>query len=644
MSSALTQTAAPADTRADALRERLDGPWRELRERFRAEIEPQMVLGEPGRSIEENRARVTGQLLALAERGYGRVGFLTEYGGEYDYGASCVLFEMQAYGDLSLTVKTGVQFGLFGGAVQRLGTRRHHAAYLEDIMTGRLLGSFAMTEEGHGSNVQRLETTLTYDVEAGDFVLHSPTPSSIKTYIGNAARDAQMAVVFAQLIVPAGRQGVHAILVPVRDADGKPLPGVTIGDNGPKAGLPGVDNGTFLFDHVRVPRENLLNAYGDVAADGSYTSPIEGENKRFFTMLGTLVRGRVCVGGGAAASAKKALVIALRYGTRRRQFEAPSGEQENVILDYLAHQRKLFPRLARSYALSFAQNELTSRLQALQGEGAEPDEQGQRELEGLVAGMKALSTWHAIDTIQTCREACGGAGYISENELGQMRADTDVFATFEGDNTVLLQLVAKGLLTEYKETFSDLDAADLVGLITRQVGNTIVEKTAGRAGLQKLVDAVTPRNDETALDNRGWQLWMFRERADHLLETAAMRLRRATRENAFELFNNAQDHVLAAASAYIEEFILGEATAAWQEMPQGPARDLLSQVIDLYALSSIEADKPWFLEHGRLTDKRSRLVTATVNDLCRALRPEVDTLTRALGVPEQLIVAPIVRG
>ncbi|MFC6712846.1 acyl-CoA dehydrogenase [Branchiibius cervicis] len=643
MSSTLTETAAPADARADELRALLDGPWRELRDRFRAEIEPQMVLAEPGRSIEENRARVTRQLLSLAEKGYGRVGFLTEYGGEYDYGASCVLFEMQAYGDLSLTVKTGVQFGLFGGAVQRLGTQRHHAAYLEDIMTGKLLGSFAMTEEGHGSNVQRLETTLTYDVDAGDFVLHSPTPSSIKTYIGNAARDAQMAVVFAQLVVPAGAQGVHAVLVSVRDGDGRPLPGVTIGDNGPKAGLPGVDNGTFLFDQVRVPRENLLNAYGDVAADGSYTSPIKGENKRFFTMLGTLVRGRVCVGGGAAASAKKALVIALRYGTRRRQFEAPSGEQENVILDYLAHQRKLFPRLARSYALSFAQNELTSRLQALQGEGAQPDEQGQRELEGLVAGMKALSTWHAIDTIQTCREACGGAGYISENELGQMRADTDVFATFEGDNTVLLQLVAKGLLTEYKETFSDLDAADLVGLITRQVGNTLVEKTAGRAGLQKLVDAVTPRNDETALDNRGWQLWMFRERADHLLETVGMRLRRATRENAFELFNNAQDHVLAAARAYIEEFILTEATAAWQDMPQGPARDMLSKVIDLYALSSIETDKGWFLEHGRLTDKRSRLVTATVNDLCQALRPEVDTLTRALGVPEQLIVAPIVR-
>lgn len=624
---------------ADDLRIALDGRYRELRERARKDLDPAMVLGEPGRSIQDNRDRVTRQLRALADAGYGRVGFLSEYGGEFDYGASCVLFEMQAYGDLSLTVKTGVQFGLFGGAVQRLGTRRHHEKYLADIMQARLLGSFAMTEVGHGSNVQRLETTLHF--EDGAFVLDSPTPDSVKTYIGNAAQDARMAVVFAQLIVPAGPQGVHAVLVAVRDEQGNPMPGVSIGDNGPKAGLPGVDNGTFAFDHVRVPLENLLNHYGDVAPDGSYSSPIENENRRFFTMLGTLVRGRVCVGGGALASAKKALVIALRYGDRRRQFEAPGGQQEVVILDYLAHQRKLLPRLARSYAMSFAQNELIDRLQRLQGEHAVPDEQAQRELEGLVAGMKALSTWHAIDTIQTCREACGGAGYLAENELGQQRADVDVFATFEGDNTVLLQLVAKGLLTEYKETFSDLDAGELIALVAGQVGNTVIEKTAGRAGLQKLVDAVTPRNDETAMDNRGWQLWMFRERAGHLLETLGRRLRRANRENAFELFNNAQDHVLLAARAYIEHFILTEATAAARGLPQGPARDLLNQVIDLYALSSIEADRGWFLEHGRLTDKRSRLVTATVNDLCRSLRTQVGPLTEALGVPADLIVAPI---
>ena len=68
---------------------------------------------------------------------------------------------------------------------------------------------------------------------------------------------------------------MHCLLVPIRDADGNDLPGVTTSDCHYKGGLPGVDNGRIVFDHVRVPRVNLLNKYGDVAADGSYSSPIE---------------------------------------------------------------------------------------------------------------------------------------------------------------------------------------------------------------------------------------------------------------------------------------------------------------------------------------------------------------------------------
>ena len=67
-----------------------------------------------------------------------------------------------------------------------------------------------------------------------------------------------------------------------------------------------------------------------------------------------------------------------------------------------------------------------------------------------------MATWHATATIQACREACGGAGYLAENRLTTLKADTDVFTTFEGDNTVLLQLVAKGLLTELPRATSAL--------------------------------------------------------------------------------------------------------------------------------------------------------------------------------------------
>lgn len=167
---------------AQQIRRTLDGAWWELREQVRTELAPEDLLGEPGEPIEQQRERVLKQLLDVAGRGYGRIGFPVEYGGLRDYGASCALFEMQAFGDLSLLVKTGVQFGLFGGAVTRLGTERHYKAYLEDIMTAKMLGCFAMTEVGHGSNVQRLETTARYDHATGEIVLDSPTESSVKTY------------------------------------------------------------------------------------------------------------------------------------------------------------------------------------------------------------------------------------------------------------------------------------------------------------------------------------------------------------------------------------------------------------------------------------------------------------------------------
>ncbi|MBC9955853.1 acyl-CoA dehydrogenase [Yimella sp. cx-51] len=630
------------------LRTTLDGPWAAVRGDFREQIEPSMLLGTPGESMQAQRERVTDQVLQIASIGHGRVGFPQAYGGTYDYGASCALFEMQGYGDLSLLVKLGVQFGLFGGAVSRLGTQRHHEEYLRGIMDAQIMGSFAMTEIGHGSNVQRLETTITYDPATDELVVNSPTPSSVKTYIGNAAKDARMAVVFGQLLTPEGEFGVHAVLMEVRDAEGNVLPGITIEDNGVKGGLPGVDNGTFAFADVRIPRSALLNKFADIDDEGRYQSDIANENARFFTMLGTLVRGRVCVGGGAASAAKKGLAIALRYGARRRQFEAPGAEQEIVVLDYLAHQRKLFPRLAKSYALSFAQNAITETLQELHGtplpDGETHPKEAIRELETRAAGLKAVSTWHAVDTLQACREACGGAGFIAENQLTQARADVDVFATFEGDNTVLLQLVAKGLLTEYKEMFGDLAMAELAGLVTKQVAEGLVERTTGRAGLQRLRDLAKGRDHESAMDDTGWLLSMFEQRADHALETVGKRLRKAGKDNGFELFNSAQDHVLFAARTHIDRCILEAALEAHDDMADGEAKELMRKVLALYALSSIEEDKAWFLEHGRLNSVRSRQVTASINDLCRELRPRVHTLVDGMGIPESLITAPIATG
>jgi acyl-CoA oxidase len=543
-------------------------------------------------------------------------------GGNGDLGGSVTAFEMLGHADLSVMVKAGVHWGLFGGAVANLGTTRHHAAYLPSIIDGTLPGCFAMTETGHGSDVQSLGTTATYDPDTDELVVDTPTPTARKDYIGNAARDGRMAAVFAQLVTGGESHGVHCVLVPIRDEDGSSLPGVTIGDCGAKAGLAGVDNGRLIFDHVRVPRANLLNRYGDLDEAGTYTSPIENPTRRFFTMLGTLVRGRVSVAGAAGAATRTALTLAVTYAGHRRQFAPPGGAEEVLLLDYRAHQRKLLPALAKTYALQLAQYQLVSLMHDVQSAEA-VDEHAQRELEARAAGIKAVSTAHATATIQTCREACGGAGYLSVNRLPMLKADTDVFTTFEGDNTVLLQLVAKGLLTDYRDEFGSLDTLGMVRFGARQFAGAVIERTAARGLIQRLIDASPGRDSESGPLDRGRQLELFEDREKHLLETLAMRLRKAAdpEADAFSVFNDAQDHVLSTARAHVDRVVLEAFVSAVDDCTEADAKAVLEQVCDLYTLSTIEAEKGWYLEHGRITPARSKQVTAAVNDLCASLRP-----------------------
>ena len=631
-------------TTTDHLRNTLDGRWRDVknearkqlaRDEFRPHYTPNTVIA---------RTKALEQLKLLAAAGAADNGFKKEHGGTGDVGAAVTMIEMLAMSDLSLMVKAGVQWGLFGGAIENLGTERHHKAYVPKIINLELLGCFAMTETGHGSDVQSLETTATYDPKTDEFVINSPTPSSRKDYIGGAAETATVAAVFAQLITagpgeePEGH-GVHCFFVPLRDENGDDLPGVTTSDCQYKGGLPGVDNGRLMFDHVRIPRDNLLNKYADVSADGTYTSPIENPSRRFFTMLGTLIRGRVTVGGSAAAAARVALDIATRYALQRRQFAAPGSDQEVLIMDYLVHQRRLFPLIAKSYALQFAQNELVSKMHELQT-ADNPDAEEQRELESRAAGLKAANTWHATAAIQEAREACGGAGYLAENRLISLKADTDVFTTFEGDNHVLTQLVAKELLTAYADDVKSMSPVEWVKFAADMVGDRVVKRTAAQAIMQTILDRRQDNEEEGSLFNRGTQVKMFEDREEYLLSTVARRLQSKSKESSsFDAFNAVQDHVLHAASAHIDRIIFEAFIAGIESCEDATTKDLLEEVCDLYALSVIEDDKAWFIEHRYLSTERSKAVTRAINERCRTLRPHAELLVDGFGVPEALVGA-----
>ncbi|MCF6377841.1 acyl-CoA dehydrogenase family protein [Nocardioides KLBMP 9356] len=632
------------------MRTLLDGKYAEVRDLVRANLaeHAKILVDEEQMTTADFRERVKDVVVMMAETGQTGMGFPEEYGGGGDLGASIAAFETLAMGDLSVLVKVGVQFGLFGGAILQLGTKTHHDAYLADLVSGRTLGCFAMTESGHGSNVQALGTVASYDVEAQEFVITTPDDASRKDYIGNAAAHAEVAAVFAQLEVDGERHGVHAFVVPIRE-DGRVLDGVRIEDCGPKMGLNGVDNGRIWFDGVRVPRNALLNQFAEVTPEGRYLSPIDNPNRRFFTMLGTLVQGRVCVGGAGINAAKVALTIATRYAVRRRQFEAVSPDEEQVLLDYGMHQRRLLPLIARTYALHFAQEVVAGQLHDVFSgpgpteEGA--DEHARRMLESRAAATKALGTWHATRTIQECREACGGAGYISENRFAALKADTDVFTTFEGDNHVLLQLVAKGLLTDYAGEFEDMDQLGMARFVAGLAVETVVERTSVHKLVQSVRDLLPGGekwDQEAGLLDPNYQLAMLRFREEHMIGGVARRLKRGIDQgqNPGAVFSRVQDHVIAAAQAHAERLVLEAFVAKVAEVPDGDLKVALNLLCDLHALSTIEADRAWFMEHGRLSSQRSKAISREVGSLCRKLRPLAVDLVDAFGVPQEMLRSP----
>lgn len=617
------QDAAIAPSR---LTEILDGDYREDWQKVRTLL-LRSEFREDGHTHDHDRfrERVRDWVKLLADEGFGAMGYPESVGGGGRMDRFIEIFEALGMFDLSLVVKFGVQFGLFGGAVLNLGTERHHQELLPATGRAELLGGFAMTELGHGSNVRDIETIAHYDAERGVFVVHSPSPSARKEWIGNAAVHGRTMVVFAQLETAGEQHGVHALVVPVRDEDGRLLPGVTIADCGPKMGLNGVDNGRITFDHVEVPRDALLDRYATVHEDGRYESPIASQARRFFTMLGTLVGGRIGVGAAAVTASKSALAIAVRYGALRRQF-GPAGKKEWRILDYLTHGQRLFPRIAATYALHFAITDLQAAWRDHEGDDM-------REIESLAAGIKAIATWHAIDTAQQCRECCGGMGFLSLNRICEIRKDVDVFATFEGDNVVLLQLVAKGLLSGYARSFQ----TDLVGTLLSQI------RKRASAAIMEANPFARRWTGEAHLRDREFHEQALAFRTDDLMRSAASRVKKRTDagQDAFDAVMEVQDHLVELAVAHVEQRVHASFAKAVSELAPGPERDALELLRCLYAVWRLHESSAWFLENGYVEASKARALRKLFGTLCQEVRPLALPLVDGFGVPDEVLAAPI---
>ncbi|WP_066291290.1 acyl-CoA dehydrogenase family protein [Arthrobacter sp. B6] len=630
-----------------ALGEQLLGRWAGIRRQARQLAENPELHKKEGLTHTEHRSRTFGQLKYLVDNEAVHRAFPAALGGADDHGGNIAGFEELVTADPSLQIKAGVQWGLFGSAVMHLGTEEHHAKWLPGIMNLDIPGCFAMTETGHGSDVASIATTATYDADSQEFVVHTPFRAAWKDYIGNAAIDGLGAVVFAQLVTKGVNHGVHAFYVDLRDPGTKEfLPGIGGEDDGVKGGLNGIDNGRLHFTNVRIPRTNLLNRYGNVDADGTYTSMIASPGRRFFTMLGTLVQGRVSLDGAAVAASKIALKAAIQYATERRQFNSSSHTDEEVLLDYQRHQRRLFTRLATTYAAGFAHEQLLQKFDDVFS-GAHDTDEDRQDLETLAAALKPLSTWHALDTLQECREACGGAGFLIENRFASLRADLDVYATFEGDNTVLLQLVAKRLLADYAKEFRNVDFGVLARYVVGQATGVAIHRTGLRQVAQFVADTGSVQKAAIALRDEEGQRALLTDRVQTMVADVGSALKGAGRlpqDKGAALFNQHQNELIEAAQAHAELLQWEAFTEALRDVADPGTKTVLTWLRDLFGLSLIEKNLAWYLMNGRLSMQRGRTVGDYINRLLIKIRPHAVDLVDAFGYSPDHIRAAIATG
>ena len=283
--------------------------------------------------------------------------------------------------------------------------------------------------------------------------------------------------------------------------------------------------------------------------------------------------------------------------------------------------------MATCYALNFALHDLAQR------HGETSDGADTQEIEAKAAALKAMTTAHATRAIQEAREACGGEGYRAENRFALLKADSDIFTTFEGDNTVLLLQAAKSLMSGYQQEFSNLDFFGLLGKLAERVEVRVGEMNPIRRH----------QNDTRHLLDPDVHAELFRVRERDLLISAARRLtgRLEGGMDSFEAFIEVQDHLLTLANAYAQRLVLESFQAVVESTDEGELKELLGKVCALYALWHIEQDRGWFLEQHYIDATKAKAVRAVVNALLGQLRSHAVSLVNGFGIPDQLLAAPI---
>ncbi|KAK3671876.1 hypothetical protein LTR78_008242 [Recurvomyces mirabilis] len=525
----------------------------------------------------------------------------------------------------------GLHESMFLITLRDQGSPEQHERFLKQAEKYKYIGCYAQTELGHGSNVRGLETTATWNTEDQTFTIDSPTLTASKWWIGSLGRTANHAVVMAQLIINGKSHGPHPFVVQIRDmSTHEPLKDIHIGDIGPKFGYNTMDNGFLLFNKVKVPHISMLARHSRVdPKTNKYVKP-SSPSLVFGTL--TWVRSTIVMQAGGVLA--RGVTIATRYCAFQDRDAPSDAGGENQVLNYTTVQIRLLPLLATTFALHFTGKAMMALYGASQkkmsqdvgkvggperGAGPEETHSGSDLLADLHAtscGLKSLASYTAVEGLEVCRRACGGHGYSSFSGIGSWYADYLPTATWEGDNYMLTQQVARYLL---KSARSVLKGNEPSNDTTAILANFLARQDQGAA-----FDVLG--NDADIVAAYAWRsAFLTFEALKHRDEQ-----KKAWNDLLVDFYRLSRAH-----SQYM-------VVKNFYETLQSPPSDLdpetlgvLHKLFRLYALHTLESEASEFYTSSAVTVRQIQLArTSAVMKLLQDIRPHAVRLVDSWDFPD----------
>ena len=528
---------------------------------------------------------------------------------------------------------------MFGPTLELQGNSEQRAKWLPLLKAGKIIGTYAQTELGHGTFVRGLETTATLDQDTDEFVIHSPTLTSTKYWPSALGFSASHAIVMARLIISNMDYGVHAFLVQIRSLEnysnlpGKiffymipaqaianaglllmtPYTGIETGDIGSKIGFNTTDMGYARFDEVRIPRDQMLMGHAVVLRNGEYFKAPHAK-----LSYSTLLYTRVKIINNTAFQFAQAIVIATRFSVVREQGVGVQTEtaKELPIIAYKSQHYRLLTCMAQAYAILFASQLCLEAYSTMQSEQRQGKHSSLPDLHALTAALKAFSTEVALNGAEDARKCCGGFGFSDLSGLPTILGTMAPLPTLEGENHVMYQQAARYLMKAVKMVKDG-------------------QKLSAPLAYLGIFDPLRKcqlytSNDLLDVNN---QITMFQHNAARLIFHAAALLDKAENEEGMAYADAWNTHMLSlirASRAHAQLYALETFAAAIARCHDPATRSTLTNLCGLFALTSIEnpafPSAMTFVEDGYVNIEQLSLIRRGVDTLLCNLLPDIIAL------------------